>query len=128
MEGIQLASGIVNLIQENFQILVDHLIYLEAVQDEVKAQITKLISDSQQKDACFQTLAVQFNNAKFVATIFQDLEFKIINLESFDGDRLKLLDFLAKCQFKFLDQPSRFSIEKSKIIYTEVLLDKEAFS
>jgi hypothetical protein len=128
MEGAQPAPGTVTLTRENLQTLVDRLAYLEAVQDEAKTQITELIADSQQKDARFQTLAAQFTAAKPAPTTSQDAEPKVADPEPFNGDRLKLLDFLAKCQLKFLGQPSRFSTEKSKIIYAGALLEKEAFS
>lgn len=132
MEESQSPPVTVSIASEDLQTLLDRLAYLEVVQDEAKTQIAGLIADSQQKDARLQTLATQVASkvpvAAPAAAIPHDMEPKIADPEPFDGDRLKLLDFLAKCQLKFLGQPSRFSSEKSKILYAGALLEKEAFS
>ena len=46
------------------------------------------------------------------------MEPKIPDPPFFSGSRKELLLFLVKCQLKFEGQPSRFPVERSKILYT----------
>lgn len=52
---------------------------------------------------------------------------KIMNSEFFDDNKFKILNFLAKCQFKFLNKSFHFFSEKSKIIYIKILLKNGIF-
>jgi hypothetical protein len=127
-ETIPPPETIVSITYGDFQNLLNRLSYLETIQDEAKNHVTELISDSQQKNARFHTLETAVASIGSTTATPREGEPKVADPEPFCGDRLKLLDFLAKCQLKFLGQPSRFSTEKSKIIYAGALLEKEAFS
>lgn len=94
----------------------------------MKSQITELISDSQQKQTRIHTFENKIISAKSIESISRIIELKLTNPESFFGNRFKFLDFLTKCQLKFLDQFSHFPDEKSKVIYIEILLEDDAFS
>ena len=122
------AGTIIIVIYEDFQILLNRLFYLEVIQDEMKSQITELISDSQQKQVRIYILENEVISSKFIESIPRIMKSKLADPEFFSGNRLKLLDFLTKCQFKFLDQFSRFLDEKSKVIYIKILLEEDAFS
>ena len=127
-ETIPPPETIVSITYGDFQNLLNRLSYLETIQDEAKNHVTELISDSQQKNARFHTLETAVASIGSTTATPREGEPKVADPEPFCGDRLKLLDFLAKCQLKFLGQPSHFSTEKSKIIYAGALLEKEAFS
>jgi hypothetical protein len=127
-ENIPPPETIISIIYGDFQNLLNRISYLETIQDEAKNQVMEVISDSQQKNARFHTLETLVASIGLSPTPSHDMEPKVADPEPFCGDRLKLFDFLAKCQLKFLGQPSRFSSEKSKIIYAGALLENEAFS
>jgi hypothetical protein len=88
-----------------FQNVLDRLTYLEALTEAQKAEIDAL-----------------------QATHTSKSEPKIADPEHFDGNRLQLPNFLAKCRLKFSGQPSRFRSEKSKIYYAGSRLAEPAFS
>jgi len=55
-------------------------------------------------------------------------EFEAPDAPVFKGERKELLPFLAKCHFKFESQPSRFTSERSKVLYTGTHLEGPAFT
>lgn len=88
-----------------FQNVLDRLAYLEALADAQKLEIEALQAARARKS-----------------------EPKIADPEHFDGDRLQLPNFLAKCRLKFLGQPSLFPDEKAKIYYAGSRLADPVFS
>lgn len=88
-----------------FQNVLDRLTYLEALTEAQKAEIEAL-----------------------QATRTSKSEPKIADPEHFDGNRLQLPNFLAKCRLKFSGQPSQFRSEKAKIYYAGSRLAEPAFS
>jgi len=97
---------------------LDRLAYLEALTEAQKVEI-----EAQKVEINTQRIeieALHITNKKY--------EPKIADPEPFNGNRLQLPNFLAKCRLKFSGQPSQFTSEKAKVYYAGSRLAEPAFS
>jgi hypothetical protein len=85
----------------------------------LEAQLTLLAGKTKEQQMLIEALQARHHSPK---------ELKINNPNEFKGDRLQLMNFISQCQLKFAGEPSKFSNEPIKILYTGGRLHGEAYS